>query len=509
MDYGKIKTEARKNLKRNYFKNVLMVFICSVILYGSLTLTNNNILNVDLTNKDNVENVNNYKENSEVLDELLNKSDTEKKYEDYVKNKYTHGVLSNVINEVTKTNSVTFSLLNGINKILGGKLSAAIIIIISNILVVLFRVFFIKVLEIGKNRYFLEERRYKTELDSSLCVYKGKKNFKLSITLLKKDIYLFLWCFTVVGFFIKLYEYSMVSYVLAENPNISSKEAFRLSKSLTDGEKFNMFKLDLSILGYRILGFLTLDLFNIFFTNVYKETVYSELYMNLRVKKDTLDLGYLLNDKCLEVETVSDSKCPCAYKRESIFNVNYDKNYTLTSYILLFFAFSFIGWSWEVVLHLINDGVFVNRGTMYGPWLPIYGWGGLAILILLKGFRKHPWKLFIMSFLTCGIIEYTTAWYLETFKHLRYWNYNGYFLNIKGRVCLEGLILFGLGGMVFTYLLAPILDNLFNKIKPEIKRCICIVLVGLYLVDFIYTSQVKPNTGAGISKPVLEVKHEI
>lgn len=63
--------------------------------------------------------------------------------------------------------------------------------------------------------------------------------------------------------------------------------------------------------------------------------------------------------------------------------------------------------------------------------------------------------------------------------------------------------------MVFTYLLAPILDNLFNKIKPEIKRCICIVLVGLYLVDFIYTSQVKPNTGAGISKPVLEVKHEI
>lgn len=175
MDYGKIKTEARKNLKRNYFKNVLMVFICSVILYGSLTLTNNNILKVDLTNKDNVENVNNYKENSEVLDELLNKSDTEKKYEDYVKNKYTHGVLSNVINEVTKTNSVTFSLLNGINKILDGKLSAAIIIIISNILVVLFRVFFIKVLEIGKNRYFLEERRYKTELDSSLCVYKGKK----------------------------------------------------------------------------------------------------------------------------------------------------------------------------------------------------------------------------------------------------------------------------------------------------------------------------------------------
>ena len=86
MNYKNIKIEAKKNLKRNYFKNVLVVFLCSILLYGGLNLTTKNILEVDLTNKDNVEKVNNYKENSEILDELLYKSDKEKKYEEYISN---------------------------------------------------------------------------------------------------------------------------------------------------------------------------------------------------------------------------------------------------------------------------------------------------------------------------------------------------------------------------------------------------------------------------------------
>ena len=77
MNYKKIKIEAKKNLKRNYFKNVLVVFLCSILLYGGLNLATKNILEVDLRNKNNVEKVNNYKENSEILDELLSKSDKE------------------------------------------------------------------------------------------------------------------------------------------------------------------------------------------------------------------------------------------------------------------------------------------------------------------------------------------------------------------------------------------------------------------------------------------------
>ena len=60
----------------------------------------------------------------------------------------------------------------------------------------------------------------------------------------------------------------MIPYILAENPNISSKDAFTLSKELTNNQKFNMFKIDLTLLVYKILGLFTFNLLNIFYTNI-------------------------------------------------------------------------------------------------------------------------------------------------------------------------------------------------------------------------------------------------
>ena len=124
--------------------------------------------------------------------------------------------------------------------------------------------------------------------------------------------------------------------------------------------------------------------------------------------------------------------------------------------------------------------------------------GGVLILVALKKFRDKPFKLFLSAFILCGFVEYIGAWLLETFKHIKYWDYSGYFFNIQGRVCLEGLLVFGLGGCVFTYLLGPMLDNLCNKINPKIKNYICLILLAIILGDYGY-STVHPNVGAGIT----------
>ena len=68
-------------------------------------------------------------------------------------------------------------------------------------------------------------------------------------------ILLWLFLFIVPGF-IKAYEYSMIPYLLAENPNITTDEAFSLSKQMTTGQKMDLFVLDLSFLGWIILGLL-------------------------------------------------------------------------------------------------------------------------------------------------------------------------------------------------------------------------------------------------------------
>ena len=61
--------------------------------------------------------------------------------------------------------------------------------------------------------------------------------------------------------------------------------------------------------------------------------------------------------------------------------------YKLTDFIVMFFAFCLVGWLWEVGLHLVKDHVFVNRGMMYGPWIPIYGFGGVFIIFFLNRFK--------------------------------------------------------------------------------------------------------------------------
>lgn len=503
-----IKKESKKNIKKHYFRSVIVVFICSVLLTGGFNFTTENILNTSDNQKETNKIINNTKISGiEIIDYVNDFIPSEKQIKKEIQSKYTSGALSYLINETTSSGSFIFALLNGINKLIfEGKIKNSITIFLSSILFIIFTCIFINTFEVGKNRYFLEKRRYiDTKIDSLLFPYKVKRTFHIAYILFIKSLKEFLWWFTIIFGIIKHYEYKMIPYLLAENPNISSKEAFKLSKELTSGNKFNLFKVDLSLLGWYILKLCTFNLSGIFFSDIYKEAIYAEVYMNLRKNYITgKEKNLLLNDYLLDIDERVNKEYPLEKVKMPVrkwLKVDYNKNYSIKTYILFFFTFSFAGWLWEVFLHCLNNGTFVNRGTMHGPWLPIYGFGGILILILLKKFRNKPVLLFISAFILCGIVEYTTAWYLETFKHLKYWDYTGYFLNIQGRVCLEGLLVFGLAGCAFTYVVAPILDNIYSKIKPKISIIICIILILLYSIDLMYT-KVNPNMGEGISKEV-------
>lgn len=87
---------------------------------------------------------------------------------------------------------------------------------------------------------------------------------------------------------------------------------------------------------------------------------------------------------------------------------------------------------------------------------------------------------------------------MEISTGLKWWDYSGYFLNLNGRICAEGLMVFGIGGMGFVYVLAPVFDNLIKKINPLIKYVMCFILVVAFVIDLIY-SHFYPNTGKGIT----------
>lgn len=173
--------------------------------------------------------------------------------------------------------------------------------------------------------------------------------------------------------------------------------------------------------------------------------------------------------------------------------------YPLVDLVIIFFVMSFVGWLWEVSLHLIEDGVFVNRGVLHGPWLPIYGAGSILVLLILYRLREKPLAEFIATMVVCGSVEYFTSWFLQyQFNGQKWWDYTGYFLNLNGRICGEGLLVFGLGGLAIVYLLAPTLDNLIRKFNPKTVFVIALLLLCIFTADQVYSSN-HPNTGKGIS----------
>lgn len=193
------------------------------------------------------------------------------------------------------------------------------------------------------------------------------------------------------------------------------------------------------------------------------------------------------------------SAVPEVKKRKKIEMIHYMRHYTIWSVILQFFFFSFIGWIWEVSLHLVADGSFVNRGVLHGPWLPIYGAGGVLILMFLNRLRARPLAEFVSIIVLCGIVEYVTSYVLERlYDGERWWDYSGYFLNLNGRICAEGLLVFGIGGMAIVYILAPMLDNVFGRIPLRVVVPVCAVCIAAFVGDGIYSAG-NPNSGRGIT----------
>ena len=179
-------------------------------------------------------------------------------------------------------------------------------------------------------------------------------------------------------------------------------------------------------------------------------------------------------------------------------SIHYMRHYSIMSLLMMFFIFSNFGWTWELLYYFLMKGRLINRGVLHGPWLPIYGFGGLFVLVLLHKLRKRPFWFFIGTIVLCGTVEYMTGWALEVMFNAKWWDYSGYFLNLNGRISAEGLLVFGICGMAFIYVLAPLLDNFIRKINRKVLLCIGLTLLVLIISDAIYSHFV-PNTGYGIT----------
>lgn len=165
---------------------------------------------------------------------------------------------------------------------------------------------------------------------------------------------------------------------------------------------------------------------------------------------------------------------------------------------LLFMTGAVIGWIYEVLLHLVADAAFVNRGMLHGPWLPIYGIGCLLMVGLKKAVGNRPVLYFVLSTAACGLAEYFTSWLMELIYNMRWWDYSDLPFNLNGRIFLGGLLGFGAAGCVFVYILLPALAKKYNNISTHTKEILAFIFILTFAADMIMSASF-PNMGFGIT----------
>lgn len=156
---------------------------------------------------------------------------------------------------------------------------AAVILIIS-----VASLFVLSPLEVGSQRYILKARKsIQPGLGEVTGNFKDGNFLNIVKIIICKDVFTILWSllFIIPGI-IKGFEYMMIPYILAVRPDIDRKEAFRLSKVLTDGHKGDLFVLSLSFIGWQFVSAFTCGILAIVYVNPYMYASYAEAYSDLR-----------------------------------------------------------------------------------------------------------------------------------------------------------------------------------------------------------------------------------
>lgn len=512
---NEIKKSGKKILKNNLWTLIILGLLMTIFV-GEYTIGTDAFSNVEILNE-----IRKDREKGNTI-EIFKKNDTS-----YFVNKYIDVGISQILSGNTATGIIKkYNQRNNINKgvffsifntfIIGQtqlqnlinsvsdysvkQRVKGVIVIIASLIGLLIKIMFTDPLIVSERRIYLESINYKkTKLKRLTFAFRRENYSNVIKTMLAMRIYKTLWNLTIIGGFIKFYSYKMVTFIIAENPNINYNDAIKMSRQMMNGNKKTMFKLDLSFIGWFILQYITFGIAGIYVVPYYTSTM-AECYRKLRgeYKKQKLYNYELLNDDRLFEENDEDYYIKEKVKKSKL---DYNKKYSLTSLILFFFIFSVGGWIWEVTLYLFRDGILVNRGTLYGPWLPIYGAGCTLIMFLsqkIKIIKKNPVIAFICIMILCTIIEYLTSLFIEKTSGVRYWDYTGVFLNINGRVCLECSLFFGIGGTLCTYIVAPYLEIQIAKIPENTKIIMCVLLILLLIYDNIY-SNMFPHVGKGIT----------
>lgn len=265
---AELKSKAKFSFKRNYWKSVLISLILALLVGGgssgssiSSAVSNNLIGSSD----------------SSVTDDYSNDDSSLYDGNDFYDDTYDGNVEDDIDDLKSMADNTAGMMAIGIFLMV-----FIIVFVVLMAVVILLDVFIFNPLEVGCKKYYLRNLNEPAQVGN--IGYAFDNNYKnITKTMFFRDLFTVLWTllFIIPGI-VKSYEYQMIPYLLADNPQMTKEQAFEESKRMMQGQKWKAFVLDLSFIGWNILSALTLGILGIFYVQPYMDATHAALYEALR-----------------------------------------------------------------------------------------------------------------------------------------------------------------------------------------------------------------------------------
>ena len=163
---------------------------------------------------------------------------------------------------------------------------------------------------------------------------------------------------------------------------------------------------------------------------------------------------------------------------------------------LYFMMYACVGWIYEVFLEVVvYRWGYSDRGVLTGPYCPVYGVGALFFIFIVyplikdKDLKKKLIMIpvvFIACMLIATGIELIASYICEALMGSWPWQtYADYKYNFQARIALSPSLRFGLGGVIFLYILQPIFEKLVKKLKIKKLDIVFKIVLTIFIIDFI------------------------
>lgn len=159
-------------------------------------------------------------------------------------------------------------------------------------------------------------------------------------------------------------------------------------------------------------------------------------------------------------------------------------SYTLIQWLFFFYAYCFFGWCFESAYVSLKSRRFVNRGFMRGPFLPLYGTGGIMMLLVSMPFADNIFLMYLAGCVGATLLEYITGVLMEALFKVRYWDYSNQKFNFQGHICLGSSLAWGGLTIFMTEILHKTVERLALMIPSTILMVVTLLLTCYIVSDF-------------------------